>query len=111
MCVGSANGVNTMKINPLSSYNLYSSYAKGTGKVRRTAVPAPESAGKTDTISFSPEAREQQELSQVTGSILNELNEPESASRLQAIQKAIQDNTYRVSTDELADAILSRSSI
>lgn len=101
-----------MKINPLSSYGIYrSAYAKEAGKVRHTAAPAAEIAGKTDTISFSPEAREQQELGQVAGAILNELNAPESPSRLQAIQKAIEDNTYHVSTDELADAILKRSSI
>lgn len=105
---GAANGVSFMKINPISSYNVYqSSYKRA---VRRLASPvSAESAGKTDTISFSPEAVGQRDISQAAGSILRELNSPESTSRLLELQKAVENGTYRVSTDDLADAILSRS--
>lgn len=97
-----------MKINPISSYNTYkSSYKRA---VQRTVPLAQtEGAAKTDTIAFSPGAVEQREISQTAGGILRDMNRPESTSRLLALQKAVENGTYRVSTDELADAILNRA--
>lgn len=94
-----------MKINPISSYNTYKSSYKRTVQ-RAASLTQAEGAVKTDTISFSPEAVEQREISQTAGSILRDMNRPESTSRLLALQKAVENGTYRVSADELADAIL-----
>ncbi len=98
-----------MKINPLSTYGVYPSvHVNGAGKARRVVIPTPENTLKTDTISFSAGAREQQEVSQISSRILTDLKQPESSARLTALQNQIAAGSYYVSAGELADAILSR---
>jgi len=71
-------------------------------------IPIQENTVKTDTISFSAGAREQQGVSQISSRILTDLKQPESPARLTALQNQIAAGSYHVSAGELADAILSR---
>lgn len=95
-----------MKINPASAYQYYKPYmnaAQGEAPVTKKV-----GAEKTDVVSISGGAPRKGEISRIAQGIAAELETPASASRIQALQTAIEGGQYRVSSEQLADTLLAR---
>ena len=102
-----------MKINGTQGYQKYQSYMTSIRNDEPTSFKAlldehvsTQGAGNTDKVMISEDAVLKAELGRATTAMSLEIDSLGGAERLNSLQKAIQDGTYNVSTDELADAIL-----
>ena len=99
-----------MNINPAAALNAYNKVTERTQPVRPTEQSRPEDAaqraGHTDQIDISPEGARQNEIEQVTRSILSEIKEPASDERIEALRTAMQNGTYHVPTETLVDEVM-----
>ncbi len=97
-----------MKINPLA-------YQVGKPGSVRPSKALSESAGKssektknTDQISISSQGAQMAEVEQLSKAVISEIEQPTSQEKLDSIKAAVKENSYHVSTSELADVILQR---
>jgi flagellar biosynthesis anti-sigma factor FlgM len=92
-----------MKINPLINAGAIQSYKgqnKKAGKVQTTFQ------GQGDQVSFSEDALSFSRLMKQMKEVVTTEDSEVRASRLEAIKAGIEDGSYRVSSDVLADSIL-----
>ena len=99
-----------MKINSTTAYGIY-----------KTNVKKPEAEvafqgtlaalGKnqyTDQISISSQGARQLEIDKVSKSILEEIQTPAPAEKLEQLKAAVQNGSYRIATGDLADCLMQR---
>lgn len=97
-----------MKINPSSANHIYLQNKKGEDK--RTSLPEQDAKMKQDSVQLSSEALRRQGIDGLEKKLAQEVNAPASSGRLEAIKTQINNNQYRVSTEDLAEAILAPGS-
>ncbi|MCL2248403.1 MAG: flagellar biosynthesis anti-sigma factor FlgM [Oscillospiraceae bacterium] len=92
-----------MKINPIMNPNITRSYQANS--TRSLTSPQSPKAGR-DEVTFSAEALSfQKSLQEARESV--EARTPEDMNRIDAIRTAVQNGTYSVSSEDIADRILS----
>lgn len=92
-----------MNINPTSAFGFYKLNSAKTAKP--SAARAKEGKANQDTISISPDASLQRELDEAVKLTAREMQGVD-AGRLNGIREAVENGSYYVPTDKLADAIL-----
>jgi len=92
-----------MKINPLINPNITRSYQANS--TRSLTSPQAPKAGR-DEVTFSAEALSFQKSLQAARESV-ETRTPEDMNRIDAIKTAVQNGTYSVSSEDIADRILS----
>lgn len=100
-----------MKINS-SGLDRYKSYLQsvgnGEGGSAKTKEKNKVTANNTDKITISGEAAAKAELGRLASTVAAEVEGAVSAERLGELRAAVQDGSYYVSSEDLADAMLSR---
>jgi len=92
-----------MKINPIMNPNIARSYQANSN--RSVSSAQKPNAGR-DEVTFSAEALSfQKSLQEARDAV--EVRTPEEKSRIDAIKVAVQNGTYNVSSEDIADRILS----
>lgn len=103
-----------MNINPATMRNVYQANMvqngrQGGGKeqelMKYASAASPEN---TDKISISSQANYQRDVNKVVHSVMKDMEQTSNADRVQQIKEQIQNNSYFVSSGQVADAILSR---
>ncbi|MCI8649703.1 MAG: hypothetical protein HFG20_06270 [Anaerotruncus sp.] len=103
-----------MKINAVSA-SAYGVYAKN--PVRHDAESSFQSylgaaaagrSGHTDKISISSEGARQLEIDRLTKAVMDEIQTPTPAEKLEQLSASVRDGSYQVSTEQLTGAIMSR---
>lgn len=99
-----------MNIQPASIRNLYQKSLKDTKPAVKgqPAVAFSHADSKQDTISISADAASRREISEFVSAASAELSRPAGAQRLEQLKAAIENRTYAVSADKVAEAMLSR---
>lgn len=98
-----------MKINPTTAYHAYNRISEHLRPARMEEISGqPSQPGKTDQIQISPAAAHSQEVEQYARTVATELCRPAPQQRLDALRAAIQNGEYRVSTEDLADAMMKK---
>jgi len=92
-----------MKINPIINPNIARSYQANSS--RGVASPQKPNAGR-DEVTFSAEALNFKKSLQEAREAV-ETRTPEEKGRIDAIKVAVQNGTYNVSSEDIADRILS----
>ena len=106
-----------MSINLSAMNKLYgvqsSTFAAGEPVYRAAAAAPAQAPEKTDMISISPQGSLQQEVGRVGKSVMSEIRRLDSgnAARIDELRAQIENHTYRVSTDALAEAILQQGAL
>lgn len=97
-----------MNINSAGAYGIYkkNTVLPDSSKAARAAKAGAE---KTDTVSISRTASQHKEAAKLSGEIAKSVMEPTSEARLESLREAVKNDTYSVSSDNLADAILGRA--
>ena len=92
-----------MKINPMVNPNIARTYQANSARdVNSTQTPQ----AKRDEVTFSPEALNFSKSLQAARES-TEARTPEEAKRIDAIKTAVQNGTYKVSSEDIADRIFS----
>lgn len=98
-----------MKINPTTAYQKYnkvSEYNHVPRSMELRAEATVQQGGNMDQIQISPEGARKMEISQLTRTIMSELEHPASSERLRDLRAQVQSGTYHVPTKELAGAVM-----
>lgn len=97
-----------MNINPITMRNIYKANAAAGASEARVEAQTSVSAGseKMDTVSISAAATAQRDVARVTKGIMGDIEKLNDPARVEEIKTRVQNHTYFVSTDELADTIL-----
>ncbi len=79
-------------------------------KYESVRVPSMEQAN-TDTVTISSEGSQKRDAARITRGMMDEIERGEQAyaRRVEDIRARVQNNTYRVSSGDVADAILRRA--
>ena len=101
-----------MKINS----NIYGiSGCSGSGIVKRpenevvkSHADAVVSKENTDKIIISDRGAKMAETEQLTKAVLSEMERPASSERIAALKEAVENKTYNVSANDLANALMQR---
>lgn len=105
-----------MKINPSVGFEHYQSYMQS---VKNTDLPAakqqpelqktPAVAGpNTDTVQISEDAALRAETERMAKSMANEVENSATQDRIDQLRASVQAGTYNVSSQEIAQAIISK---
>ena len=97
-----------MKINPSSANHIYLNNQKAGEK--RPAQLEQDLKQKQDSVQLSPEALRRQSVEGLEKKLAQEVHAPASQGRLEALKAQINNNQYRISNEDLADAILAPGS-
>jgi len=92
-----------MKINPIINPNIARSYQANSG---RSVSSAQAPQAKRDEVTFSTEALNFSKSLQAARESV-EARTPDELGRIDAIKTAVQNGEYRVSSEDIADRILS----
>ena len=102
-----------MNINSLSAFNIYKSNSLGASSVgsvqSKTEVQKDMGVGeKTDKIEISSEASSFRDISKIVKSVMKEIEEFDNPSRIEEIKNSIENSTYKISAQQVAEEILYR---
>ena len=106
-----------MDMNLKSMNNLYHKSATGVSKMKakfniaetkNTNLTVGTKSEKSDMVSISSQATQQFEIYKMTKSVMKEMDAIDSEQNVERIKAQIENQTYQVSPDKIADAILSR---
>ena len=104
-----------MNIKSLSALNFYKSNSvgasqstTGTGTKNEVAKEHALAAEKKDTVQISSEAATLRDINRMVKAVMKDIEEFDSPARLHDIKTAIENSTYNVSSQDVADEILTR---
>lgn len=99
-----------MKINPMALNRIYKAGSSNASMDSASSLSASEvrGAAKVDTISISSAGSSQREIGKLSKSVMNEIAQMDNPGRIEAISKAVEEGTYRISASAVADSILQR---
>jgi len=98
----------SMEIKPSSGFNIYKANARSAMNCENSVGKSVSSAApnKMDTISISAQGAQQKETAKLVSSITKEITADADSAKVNALKTAIQNGTYSVSAEKIADAIL-----
>lgn len=99
-----------MKINSTTAYGIYKTNVKkpDADTAFQGALYALGKSQHTDQISISSQGARQLEIDKVSKSILEEIQTPAPADKLEQLKAAVQNGSYRIATGDLADSLMQR---
>ncbi|WP_312643751.1 flagellar biosynthesis anti-sigma factor FlgM [Hydrogenoanaerobacterium sp.] len=97
-----------MEIKPTAGYNIYKANMRNTSNPENSSAKSAPSAatGKMDTISISAQGAQQKEAAKLTAAITKEVTADADAAKIDALKKAVQNGTYHIPAEKIAQAIL-----
>lgn len=95
-----------MRINPINSKNPYEVYAKESVQSKNTVVPAASSDTNHDRVELSSAGTKLGEAAPAMAKVKAAVEENTNQSRIDAIKQKIDSGSYRVSSTDLAKAII-----
>jgi len=103
-----------MNINLTNVNNLYKSSLNGTGAGSGKAQPAEQDPAKKkevqyDTVTISAHGSKKNDVSRLAKGIAKEVDAVASAERMESIKRAIQNDDYKIDSQILADAMMTRA--
>ncbi|MFZ2538677.1 MAG: flagellar biosynthesis anti-sigma factor FlgM [Oscillospiraceae bacterium] len=106
-----------MDMNLKSMNNVYHKTSSGVSKMsakfnvadtKNTISVSEQKSDKADKVSISPVATQQYEIYKMTKSVMKDIDAVDMNQKVEDIKTKIENNTYQVSPDKIADKILSR---
>lgn len=101
-----------MKINSpgLEHYQSYVKSVKNNGEnsAAKAKGKGAASASNTDKVTISASAAQRAETSRLAAALSSEVEGAASPERMEALRAAVQDGSYQVAAEDVADAILDR---
>jgi anti-sigma28 factor (negative regulator of flagellin synthesis) len=96
-----------MKINPSQIDKLYNALAAESASTAPKEAEKQQAAiGSTDSLSLSEAAKNRSEIDSAVNLVVTETTKSASAERLLRFKNEIQNGTYRVPSDAIAEAML-----
>lgn len=96
-----------MKINPSQVDKLFNALAaENTASTAKEVEKQQSSVGSTDSLSLSEAAKNRSEIDSAVNMVVSDSAKSTSAERLLRFKSEIQNGTYRVSSQAIAEAML-----
>lgn len=96
-----------MKINPSQIDKLYNALAaESTSSASKESDKQQASVGSTDSLSLSEAAKNRSEIDSAVNMVVTDTTKNASAERLLRFKNEIQNGTYRVPSEDIAEAMI-----